>query len=80
MEAKVVESVFRETNGQPGLVSWLGELLTEGYDGHRPDNSRAISSNDFELVYEDAVNVLPNNNILNIIGKVREEPGKATVL
>ncbi len=80
VEAEVVESVFRETNGQPGLVSWLGELLTEGYDGHRPDNSRAISPGDFELVYEDAVNVLPNTNILNIVSKVREEPGRATVL
>ncbi|HHN93361.1 MAG TPA: hypothetical protein ENK17_01210, partial [Anaerolineae bacterium] len=29
VEDEVIERVYYETRGQPGLVSWLGELLTE---------------------------------------------------
>lgn len=80
VENDVIDRVFHETRGQPGLVSWLGELLTEGYDFHQPDPTRAIRLNDFEDVYADAINVLPNNNIINIISKARQEPYKSLVL
>lgn len=76
----VVERIYRETLGQPGLVSWLGELLTEGYEDHRPDRSRPLSPADFESVYADAVEVLPNNNVMNIISKARKEPYRGRVL
>ncbi|WP_207691194.1 AAA-like domain-containing protein [Desulfonema limicola] len=80
VEQEVINSVFYETQGQPGLVSWFGELLTEGYDQYVPDHSRSITAEDFKYVYEDALNVLPNNTVLNIISKARQEPYKGLVL
>ena len=32
IEPEVVERLFYETNGQPGLVSWFGELMVEKYN------------------------------------------------
>jgi Holliday junction resolvase-like predicted endonuclease len=73
----VIDRVFYETQGQPGLVSWLGELLTETYNPH-PD--QPITMADFERVYTLALHALPNNNLLNIISKARRDPYKETVL
>jgi hypothetical protein len=69
--------VFYETQGQPGLVSWLGELLTETYN-ETPTETLTLAQ--FETVYARALHVLPNNNILNIISKTRQEPYKSLVL
>ncbi len=77
VEPEVADRVFDETQGQPGLVSWLGELLTETYNR---DPARAISGDDFEFAYKRAVQVLPNNNVLNIISKARRTPYDETVL
>lgn len=75
VEEAVVESVFYETSGQPGLVSWFGELLTERYNRHEA----AITARDFEIAFAAGLKLLPNNNILNIISKAREEPYVDTV-
>ncbi len=80
VEPAVAQRVYAETRGQPGLVSWFGELLTEGYEGYRPNHDRPIAANDFDAVYADAIEALPNNNILNIISKARQEPYKQRVL
>ncbi len=80
VEPAVVERVYTETRGQPGLVSWFGELLTEGYGGYCPDHDRPIVESDFDAVYADAVDALPNNNILNIISNARQKPYKQRVL
>ena len=32
VDAAVVDMLFESTRGQPGLVGWLGELLTEKYN------------------------------------------------
>ncbi len=74
---EVIERVFYETQGQPGLVSWLGELLTETYNA---TPTAPITMTDFDAVYARALDVLPNNNILNIISKARQEPYKEVVL
>lgn len=76
VEPAVVDRIFAETRGQPGLVSWLGELLTARYNQQHP----TISLADFEVAYAAAVDALPNNNILNIISKAKQEPYKALVL
>ncbi len=76
----VVERLFYETRGQPGLTCWFGELLTEGFEDYKPDTGRPSDAEDFEEVFEAAVNVLPNNNILNIISKARQEPYRKMVL
>ncbi len=68
VEQDVIEQLFIETRGQPGLVSWLGELLTETYNDEK---DRPITMERFHRVYMLAVRALPNNNILNIINKAR---------
>jgi hypothetical protein len=77
VEPAVVERLFDETRGQPGLTCWFGELLTETYN---PDRMRPIGMAAFEHVYAAASQVLPNNNILNILSKARQEPYKGYVL
>jgi hypothetical protein len=62
------------------LTCWLGELLTEGWDEYQPERGRPITRQDFEKVYAAAIFDLPNNNILNIIGKARKKPYKQLVL
>ena len=44
VETEVLERLFCETRGQPGLVSWFGELLTEGYEDYHPDHTRPASA------------------------------------
>jgi hypothetical protein len=80
VEQAVIDRVFYETRGQPGLVSWLGELLTEGFEGHRPERDHPISVDDFETVYTAAIQILPNNTILNIISKARQDPYRRFLL
>ena len=76
IEPAVIERIFYEFQGQPGLTSWLGELLTENYNKHRP----TITMQDFEIAYSYATNVLPNANIVNLVSKARQEPYKSLVL
>ena len=80
VEAEVIERLYYETRGQPGLVSWLGELFTEGFEGYGNDKTRSIGMREFERVYSAAIYALPNNNILNIISKAREKPNKELIL
>ena len=77
VEQAVIDRVFYETRGQPGLVSWLGELLTETYN-HHP--TQPLTMRNFDEVYSAAVDVLPNNNILNIVSKAKQEPYRNVVL
>ncbi len=74
---EVVERVFRETCGQPGLVSWFGELLTETYN---KKTGEPITSRNFEFVFKRAVRALPNNFVIDIVSKAKQEPYKETVL
>ncbi|MEN8219884.1 MAG: AAA-like domain-containing protein [Pseudomonadota bacterium] len=77
IEPEVVERLWYEFQGQPGLTCWFGELLTETYNQatHQP-----ITMAQFEDVYAAALDLLPNNNILNIISKAKQEPYKPFVL
>ncbi len=77
---EVIDRAFFETRGQPGLVSWFGELLTEGFEYFKPDLKKPLTVKEFEEVYVAAIQVLPNNNILNIISKAKQEPYKTFVL
>jgi len=77
IETDVVKRLFYETQGQPGLTCWLGELLTETYN---TDKNKPITMALFDDVFRMAVQALPNNNILNIISKAKQEPYKKTVL
>ncbi len=73
----VIERLFYETKGQPGLTCWFGELLTETYN---EEKNKTVTLDNFEEVYAAAIKILPNNNILNIISKAGKEPYKQKVL
>jgi len=77
VEQAVIDRLFYETQGQPGLTSWLGEQLTEAYN-KTPD--QPITMSQFEDMYGAALAILPNNNILNIVSKAKQEPYKEVVL
>ncbi|RKZ70818.1 MAG: hypothetical protein DRQ57_19460, partial [Gammaproteobacteria bacterium] len=77
IEPEVVEQIWSEFKGQPGLTCWFGELLTETYN---QATAQSITLTLFEGVYAAALNLLPNNNILNIISKAKQEPYKPYVL
>ncbi|MDM8529693.1 AAA-like domain-containing protein [Anaerolineales bacterium HSG25] len=76
VESAVIDKVFEETQGQPGLVGWLGELLTETYN----EQNSALTPRDFEIAYSAAVDALPNANILNIVSKAKQAPHKQLLL
>jgi hypothetical protein len=68
IEPAVVENVYEVTHGQPGLVSWFGELLTETYN-KTPD--QPIGMETWKYVWVAARFVEPNNNVMNLIAKAR---------
>lgn len=86
VDSAVVERIHAQTQGQPGLTSWLSELLTESHNPHRAAVERgaanipAIAIGDFERMFADAVHALPNANIQNLISKVRQSPYRELVL
>ncbi|MEN8219671.1 MAG: AAA-like domain-containing protein [Pseudomonadota bacterium] len=77
IDPEVVESIWYEFQGQPGLTSWFGELLTETYN---KATDQPITLAHFKEVYAAALDLLPNNNILNIISKAKQAPYKPYVL
>ena len=68
VEPEVVQRVFETTNGQPGLVGWFGELLTEKYN---PDHLASIDVSAWNTVLRKALFVEWNNTVLNLVKKVR---------
>jgi hypothetical protein len=64
----VTAGVYGATLGQPGLVCWFGELLTETYN---PGPDRPIGPDTWKEVYRKACTVEWNNTILNLIKKAR---------
>jgi hypothetical protein len=74
VEDEVIRTLYDEMRGQPGLTSWFGELLTEGFENYRVDKSRPITMKNFKEVYSAATHILPNNNIMNLISKINKPP------
>ncbi|MGD9971510.1 MAG: hypothetical protein AB7S77_00460 [Desulfatirhabdiaceae bacterium] len=68
VDPDVVQQVFEVTLGQPGLVGWFGELLTEKYN---PGMDQPIGREAWETVYRKALHVEWNNTVLNLVKKVR---------
>ena len=68
VKPEVVHGVHESTNGQPGLVGWFGELLTEKYN---PGKDRFIDLNTWKTVHHAAMTLEWNNTVLNIVKKVR---------
>ncbi len=79
VEQEVIDQLYDETRGQPGLTCWFGELLTEGFEEYQPPKDQPITVRTFDRVYGAATAILPNSNILNILSKAKKEPYKALV-
>jgi len=77
ISGEVIDRVYNECSGQPGLTCWFGELLTEKYN---KDKTKPISMKEWEYTYMYASSGLPNNTVLNIIEKADKEPYKDKVL
>jgi hypothetical protein len=77
IEPNVVDRIWYEFQGQPGLTCWFGEILTETYN---ETPTKPITMTHFDNVFRRGLNLLPNNNILNLVSKARQEPYKALVL
>ncbi|MCU0290258.1 MAG: hypothetical protein MUF15_28215 [Acidobacteria bacterium] len=71
VENEVIQILYDEMRGQPGLTCWFGELLTETYNH---DLKQPITMQNFKEAYGAATHILPNNNILNLISKVNKPP------
>jgi hypothetical protein len=68
VEPDVIETLYQKTQGQPGLIGWFGELLTEKYNNHQ-----TLDLNQWHHVYNCACEVEHNNTVLNMISKARNE-------
>lgn len=80
VEQAVIDRLYYETNGQPGLTCWFGELLTEGFEDYHPPKDQPITLDTFKKVYVAATDLLPNSNILNLLSKARQMPYKDIVI
>jgi len=69
-EPEVVDNVYESTRGQPGLVCWFGELLTEKYN---PGHDKIVDMRVWKKVYRKACYVEWNNTVLNLIKKAKTE-------
>lgn len=77
IDKAVIDELYDELRGQPGLTCWFGELLTETYNHEK---NKPITMDNFEEVYAAATYALPSTNILNLISKVKPSPYKEWVL
>ncbi len=68
VEPEVVETVYSTTRGQPGLVCWFGELLTEKYN---PGAKKSVDMMHWKQIHSRACHSEWNNTVLNLIKKVR---------
>ncbi|MBF0235294.1 MAG: AAA-like domain-containing protein [Desulfamplus sp.] len=80
VDQEVIDTLFYEIQGQPGLTCWFGELLTQGWGQFRVTPAMPMDMALFERAYRAGLYRLPNNNILNIISKVKVTPYKEIVL
>lgn len=77
VDPAVVEEVYQDANGQPGLVCWFGELLTEKYN---PGPSQTIGKETWARVWNAARFLEPNNTVLNLIAKARSPEYQGFIL
>jgi len=77
VEQDVIDRLYYELRGQPGLTGWLGELLTEKFNKTLSD---PITMGNFEYTYSHASNTQPNANITNLIQKAHAPRYKDRVI
>ncbi len=77
IDQDVIDILFYETQGQPGLTSWFGELLTVTFN---KEKDKPIKMINWKYAYA-KVNSLPSTHLSNLISKVNEtEESKELVI
>ncbi len=66
----VIRSVYEATRGQPGLVGWFGELLTEKYN---PGKDKPVDMEVWEDTFRLSLSVEWNNTVMNLLAKARAD-------
>ncbi|KPA12958.1 hypothetical protein MHK_006834 [Candidatus Magnetomorum sp. HK-1] len=70
IEPQVIQQLFNTTNGQPGLIGWFGELLSEKYNQFQ---DKPIDMDLWNEVYAASIHIEHNNTIQNMIVKAKNE-------
>ena len=70
IDPEVIENLYEATIGQPGLIGWFGELMTEKYN---TTPSEPIDIRQWRKVYKRSINIEHNNTIQNMIIKAKSE-------
>jgi len=70
VEPQVVKRLFESTSGQPGLIGWFGELMTEKYNQFQ---DKPINMDSWNEVYAASIHIEHNNTIQNLIVKAKNE-------
>ena len=70
IEPDVIEKLYEKTQGQPGLIGWFGELLTEKFN-LKP--TKTIDIKIWNRVFLNACEIEHNNTVRNMITKARNE-------
>ncbi|MGE0084880.1 MAG: AAA-like domain-containing protein [Desulfococcaceae bacterium] len=68
IDPAVVKKLHESLRGQPGLVCWFGELLTEKFN---PGKDRTIGMEEWSLVWRKALYTEWNNTVLNLVKKAK---------
>jgi hypothetical protein len=76
IDPDVVKKLYEKTQGQPGLVGWFGELLTEKYN---QDSNKIIDIDMWNNVYLSACELEHNNTVQIMIKKARTD-FKSTII
>ena len=69
VEDVVVRRLYAVTRGQPGLVGFFGELVTDKYN---PGALAPITLTHWETAYCGACRVEPNNTVLHVLKRARD--------
>ena len=68
IEQDVIDTLFYEVQGQPGLISWFGELLTATFNDEK---NKPITMKNWQRTYV-LLNGEPSAHLSNLISKVNE--------
>jgi hypothetical protein len=66
----VIQQLYQATNGQPGLIGWFGELMTEKYND---DPIKPIDIVQWNRTYARSIHIEHNNTLQNMIIKAKTE-------
>jgi hypothetical protein len=77
IDSQVIDRIYYEFSGHPGLTCWFGEVLTEKYNSEK---LLPITLKEFEIAFAASLFALPNNTIMNIISKAKVSPYREVLL